>query len=392
MYYPNNVSGYMDSCRCGCQVQSLHEDREVGFPCLQSFVLISTGAVVKNNSRNRAFTLVELLVVIAIIGILIGMLLPAVQQVREAARRTTCLNQLRQIGLAAHNFESGHGHFPTAGGTTATEWEARRELNSPEFGFENAAWSYQILPFLEQDNLFDLRDQLVNDWNLIYDVSIPFYSCPSRGESGKILSGGALREFSMDYAGVIGSWNIDFWGGVFPNGGTNPADWGGFQWQVANHDINPNEGVNVWTGIIVKDAHVNYSNDEITKVARVSNVPDGTSNTIMFMEKSRDAQHYTLFAADAESGGFWEGGISKPSDWPCVRGFMNVPPITPDSAARASSGTIPFEPSFGSAHPGTTNAVLGDASTHAVSSNARGLVLNQLGTRGGGEVVGISDL
>ena len=98
--------------------------------------------------------------------------------------------------------------------------------------------------------------------------------------------------------------------------------------------------------------------------------------------------------ADAEDGGFWEGGISKPSDWPCVRGFMQDPPLIQDSATRTrvpNNGTIPFEPGFGSAHPGTTNAVLGDGSSHAFNNNASGLMLNQIGTRAGGEVIAVDD-
>lgn len=345
-------------------------------------------------SHKQGFTLVELLVVIAIIGILIGMLLPAVQQVREAARRTQCLNNLRQIGLAALNFESSRMHFPTSGGTTATEWEQGREINRPIYGFENAAWSYQILPFLEQNNLHSLRSQLQGDWSLIYEEDVPFYSCPSRGISEKLSAGGTVREFNIDYAGVLGTWNgnyVDLAGsGTWPSG---DSSWGEFQWRVANQDINPNEGVNVWVGIIAKDAHVNYSTEVVTKLPRVTSVADGTSNTIMFMEKARDAQHYTLIAENAESTGFWESGLAKPSDWGVMRGFMNDPPITSDSDQRSGSsgGQIPFEPQFGSAHPGSTNAVLGDGSSHSVSNDGQGAMLYALGTRAGGEVVNIQD-
>ena len=342
------------------------------------------------SSRAKGFTLVELLVVIAIIGILIGMLLPAVQQVREAARRTQCLNNIRQLGLASLNFESARGHFPTAGGTTATEWEAGREINRPAFGFENAAWSYQILPFLEQNNLHSLRSQLMGNWSLIYEEDVPFYSCPSRGVSQKLSGGGTIREFNNDYAGAVGSWNANYadpsGNGMFPSGGN---DWGGFQWQVASHDLNPNEAVNVWVGIISKDAHVNYSTDAITKVARVTSIADGTSNTIMYMEKARDAQNYTLIAENAESGGFWESGIAKPSDWGVMRGFMNPSPITGDGEDRGNGSQIPFEPQFGSAHPGSANAVLGDGSSHSISNDGNGTMLNGLVTRAGGEVVNI---
>ena len=109
---------------------------------------------IKLSPPRQGFTLVELLVVIAIIGILIGMLLPAVQQVREAARRTDCMNRMRQLGLACHNFESAHMAFPSAGGVV-NQWFA--EQNRPLRGFENCSWMYQILPFIEQNALYEQR-------------------------------------------------------------------------------------------------------------------------------------------------------------------------------------------------------------------------------------------
>lgn len=158
----------------------------------------------KNQYRSRTgFTLVELLVVIAIIGILIGMLLPAVQMVREAARRTTCSNSMRQIGLALFNYESAHKQFPSAG-------QAKRGGTGPNAGqnvfftdkreietFGNAAPSVQmyILPFIEQNNVFDLVRLRYR-----YDIDpsrpeaptnqqgaktpMPLYVCPSTGRNG----------------------------------------------------------------------------------------------------------------------------------------------------------------------------------------------------------------
>ena len=344
--------------------------------------------------NKKGFTLVELLVVIAIIGILIGMLLPAVQQVREAARRTECLNNMRQAGLAALNFESAFMHYPTAGGTTESEW-AGRELNAPQFGFENAAWSFQILPFAEQSNLSDRRRTLVDNWSAIYEEDISLYICPSRGPSQLLRNGGIDKEFTIDYAGVMGTWNGDYVNeagdGTWPSGDN---DWGGFQFQTQNQDLNENEAVNVWVGIIIKEAHARYDTEQVTKVGVVTNVADGTSNTLMFVEKARSAQNYTLLSEATEGNNpFWESGVAKPSDWGVMRGFMQNPPITPDSFQRdQSGGLVPFEPDFGSAHPGTTNAVLGDGSVHAISNNANGRVLYEAGTRGGGEVVDITDL
>lgn len=112
--------------------------------------------------RRFGFTLVELLVVIAIIGILIGMLLPAVQQVREAARRTQCLNKLKQLGLAALNFESANMTFPPATlgeGGNPTRDEAIAALNS----HQGTSALVALMPFIEQDNLFRRLDPLAAD-------------------------------------------------------------------------------------------------------------------------------------------------------------------------------------------------------------------------------------
>ena len=117
-----------------------------------------------NTSRNRrsaAFTLVELLVVIAIIGILIGMLLPAVQQVREAARRTQCANSMRQMSLAMHNYESSNMHFPPGIlPRNPDQFSALQQLDRHGFN-----WSAIILPFMEQNAEFEILRSLSDNFN-----------------------------------------------------------------------------------------------------------------------------------------------------------------------------------------------------------------------------------
>src|SRR5689334_12420178 len=99
--------------------------------------------------RRSGFTLVELLVVIAIIGILIALLLPAVQAAREAARRTQCLNNLKQLGVAAHNFLSAKKHFPSSS-------LGKRPVDATNSTGQNGSALYQMLPYLEEQSLFNL--------------------------------------------------------------------------------------------------------------------------------------------------------------------------------------------------------------------------------------------
>jgi prepilin-type N-terminal cleavage/methylation domain-containing protein len=318
-----------------------------------------------------AFTLIELLVVIAIIAILIGLLLPAVQKVREAAARAQCQNNLKQIGLALHNHESTYGYFPTCGAQS----QSVNLLNTP---FEVVGWAAQILPYIEQDNLHrHVKATGPATWVSALgkspeQIPVKTFSCPSRPgpRMSQVASWGSVYALN-DYAGVMVEW--------------------GNQWQNTLPP-DPNEQ-NTFKGIIVKGGHIRVDGapsgmtfNPATTVkygtVKAVTVPDGTSNTLAIAEKAVSSRQYTAKVWD-----WWElNGWAHNADWPNMRLAGNWVPLLPDTqypridwTNNANGPDWFWEPGFGSAHSGIFNGVFGDGSVRAIkmSINTGGNLGNQ---------------
>jgi prepilin-type N-terminal cleavage/methylation domain-containing protein/prepilin-type processing-associated H-X9-DG protein len=217
--------------------------------------------------RRSAFTLIELLVVIAIIAVLIGLLLPAVQKVREAAARAKCQNNLKQMALACHNHLAAIGIFPTTG--RQDSYGARDPANQAAAApAQRWGWMYQILPYIEQDALHNLTTD-----SQIRVSTTPLFNCPSRRPPTLI---GAVM--LADYAANAGS-----------------------NWCPANE-------VSTWHGVIVP-GFVNNGGWIPVPPVRVETIPDGTSNTLLLGEKFVTTDQYDT-GNEWGDNNFWGHGGS----------------------------------------------------------------------------------
>lgn len=293
----------------------------------------------------------ELLVVIAIIGILIGLLLPAVQQVREAARRTQCLNNVRQIGLAVMNYESALEQFPPG-------W-ITHDVTVPisESGW---GWSALILPHMEGQNIHNLIDfdVAIDDpyhQNTIQN-SLPVFLCPSDDAPEIVNLDTHIEEHEHDDHDHL----------VFvPDGDDDDHDHGVLWTGRSNYS-------GVFGDFEIEEDPANgngafFANSRI----RYADFRDGTSNTIIIGERRND------FGAIS-----WVGVVPE-VDAPAARivGAADHAPNDPDGH---------FE-DFRSFHPQGINVVLADGSTHFVRETINEEVFQALSTLKGGEIVSIED-
>lgn len=299
------------------------------------------------------FTLVELLVVIAIIGVLVALLLPAVQAARESARRVQCSNHLKQIGIAFHNHHDTYGHFPTGG----WGWSY---VGDPDGGFaENqpGGWTYNILPFIEQQSLRDIglgQAGPLKQAELAKLVGTPikFYNCPSRRPSrvhpclqpanAAAVTMGAKTDYAVNCGDT----------GNERNGG-DPAQ------APSNNDTYPG---------------IHYDKSKI----KMSEVTDGLSNTFMVGEKYLNPLKYTTGDDAADNENLYVGFDNDHNRSTNLASYF--PP-------RQDTKLYSDMHIYGSAHPGGFNMVMCDGSVRVVQYSIDGNSYRYLGNRFDGEII-----
>lgn len=331
-------------------------------------------------SAKKAFTLVELLVVIAIIGVLVALLLPAIQAAREAARRSQCQNNLKQIGLGWMLHESTHGYLPSSG--WGWQW-----YPDPDRGFgksQPGGWAYSILPFIEQQNLRNIgtgfnaasapRGGANTREDLLPLVNTPVstFICPSRREAQ------AYPMFQTVPAYSVLARNLEackpstgcqiFRSDYATNAGNNKSTSTDPSGPASNSATDIATWESGWVDRI--DSGVSFQRSEI----RLGQITDGTSNTAMVGEKYINPTHYVDGQDLADDQGAY---IGHDKDMNRYTGLQLVEGLVDLDHSRSAQNVMPAQDRegqaldgdgvFGSSHPGGFHMVFCDGSVRQIS-------------------------
>jgi prepilin-type N-terminal cleavage/methylation domain-containing protein/prepilin-type processing-associated H-X9-DG protein len=340
--------------------------------------------------RRRAFTLIELLVVIAIIAVLIGLLLPAVQKVREAANRSSCTNNLKQLGLAAHNYHDSFQKFPPGTNLPGPATGLAGGAQSPPAVVAGKSFSLfeALLPYVEQGNVY-------NRMNFVG---------PNSQTVGGVKYSGYDSQYWVDATTQIGNcYNPTDPGAQIIKTFLCPSDTGPQQTTyTASGGHTFYFGANTYGGCAgVRSFYVSDMRQDgiffINSSVRFADVTDGTSSTILFGERYRhDPNLNTIYGADfmeQHSGWAWANalggydylyGAAEPLNWNLTRAG-----ITTDSTPQYFYQDARMS-TFGSEHPGGANFCFADGSVRFISESIPLQTLQWLTTRAMGEVIDFS--
>jgi len=341
------------------------------------------------SARNRpsGFTLIELLVVIAIIAILIGLLLPAVQKVREAAARSSCQNNLKQISLALHNYHDSVGTFPPV-----------RVSNN------HATWFVLVMPFLEQENIsrgWNFSITYVNQTDAYRRMQVKTYYCPSRRSASDGLVHTAEQVYPADTSAPpnftpAGSADARFSGPNQPPGAL--GDYAACLGEYGYYGSPPSEllfgtGANGAMTVGTLDA----ATGKITSFTKIASITDGTSNTFLVEKHVPAGMFGRLKVGDGSIYcGIWTtySGRAAGIGIPLAKGPNDVTPTLAVPASPGQSGMwrpgtdAVWAKKFGSWHPGVCQFAFADGSVKAVKNTLDEETLARLAARNDGLVIG----